>query len=519
MNTKILATYLPQFHKVPENDAWWGNDFTDWIAVKNAEQLVVEQYQPRVPLDENYYDLLDKRVFEWQSNLLHKYQIDGLVFYHYYFANHKKILEKPAENLLRWKEINIPFCFSWANESWVRSWSNLNIPSNRWNPKHDYAHEENGKEILLLQEYGNKKDWKKHFDYLLPFFKDDRYIKVDNKPVFLIWRPEIINVLEQIVDYWQKLAVDSGFEGMYFIATNATKACCDASYFNAPNYLMRYIKPIQKDDGIRNYLYDNFFNLNIDLSKQCEGKNYLGVFPDYDDSPRRGPEGMFVSGCNPEKFKEFFKSSLKYSLEVQNEFLFVNAWNEWGESMYLEPDERYGYKYLQAILDTRKEVEKEDIISVAEEKVLETTVNCCEEPSQLERYKYFWYTYDRWLNYLEQGLSINNFIDYYGYKRIAIYGIGMFARHIIRELPNNTVIYGIDKKAKNNFDSIKSIGFPIMSPDDDLPDVDAVLVTVGYDFESIYNGLKENLDLEVNIHSIEEVFDTLDIILLKGRCE
>ncbi len=224
--------YLPQFHRVPENDEWWGEGFTEWTAVREATTLFDEHEQPRVPLNENYYDLLDKNTMEWQAKLLKKYGVDGFVFYHYYFAHGKKILEKPVENLLEWKDININYCFSWANESWIRSWSKLNIEGNAWSPLKD--NNKSGKQVLLSQEYGNKAIWKDHFDYLLPFFNDERYIKIQNKPVFMIWRPEIIFVLDQMIDYWQELAKKNGFDGIFFISTNVQK-----------NVVMRYFSMSQ----------------------------------------------------------------------------------------------------------------------------------------------------------------------------------------------------------------------------------------------------------------------------------
>ncbi len=127
---------LPQFHRIPENDMWWGEGFTEWTAVKAGEKFFEGQMQPRVPLDGNYYDLLNEQTMRWQADLMRKYDIYGMCFYHYYFKDGRKILEKPAENLLEWKDIEMPFCFSWANETWARSWSNIN-GKNAWSSKFD----------------------------------------------------------------------------------------------------------------------------------------------------------------------------------------------------------------------------------------------------------------------------------------------------------------------------------------------------------------------------------------------
>ena len=132
--TKVYAFYLPQFHRVAENDEWWGEGFTEWTTVKNAQSLFPGHEQPRVPLE--YYNLLDKTTMKKQADLMHRYGVDGMCFYHYYFEHEKKILEKPAENLLNWKDIDMPFCFYWANQSWIRSWSNV-AGGNKWSKIYD----------------------------------------------------------------------------------------------------------------------------------------------------------------------------------------------------------------------------------------------------------------------------------------------------------------------------------------------------------------------------------------------
>lgn len=125
MLMKIFTMYLPQFHRTLENDAWWGEGFTDWVSTKNVAPLFSGHVQPRIPLNSNYYDLTEKETMKWQAELMHQYGIDGMCIYHYWFKDGRKVLEKPAENLLKWKDIDMPFCFYWANESWARSWSNV----------------------------------------------------------------------------------------------------------------------------------------------------------------------------------------------------------------------------------------------------------------------------------------------------------------------------------------------------------------------------------------------------------
>ena len=158
-----FAFYLPQFHETKENNEWWGKGFTEWTHVNGAKSLYKGHRQPIAPLDKNYYDLMNKESVEWQTSLMHQYGVDGLVYYHYYFRG-QKLLEKPAENLLKWTDIDQPFFFCWANHTWYQAINGV-------------------KKVLREQTYGTQEDWDDHFQYLLPFFRDDRYEKIDNKPV------------------------------------------------------------------------------------------------------------------------------------------------------------------------------------------------------------------------------------------------------------------------------------------------------------------------------------------------
>ena len=163
---KIIALYLPQFHEIPENNEWWGKGFTEWTNVKTAKPSFKGQYQPRIPLNNNYYNLTDVRAQEWQAKLAKEYGIYGFCYYHYWFEG-KMLLEKPAEIMLKNLSVDMPFCFCWANHTWLRAWADK---SNR---------------TLIKQTYGTEEDWINHFNYLLPFFKDERYIKEDGKPIMV----------------------------------------------------------------------------------------------------------------------------------------------------------------------------------------------------------------------------------------------------------------------------------------------------------------------------------------------
>ena len=180
---KILALYLPQFHSIPENDKWWGNGYTEWTAVKNAKPLFANHYQPRIPLDNNYYDLSNNsgKTWFWQAELARKFGIYGFCIYHYWFEG-KQLLERPMEILRDHKEMDINYCICWANETWSRNW---------------YAQE---RTVLLEQRYGDESAWIKHFEYLNTFFRDKRYIKIDNKPVINIYHSQEITCLKEMLE-------------------------------------------------------------------------------------------------------------------------------------------------------------------------------------------------------------------------------------------------------------------------------------------------------------------------------
>ena len=199
---KIIAFYLPQFHNIPENDEWWGDGFTEWVNVKKSKPLYEGHYQPRIPLNNNYYNLLDDDVKKWQVDLAKKYGVYGFCYYHYWFSGHM-LLEKPMEQMLMNKEIDLPFCICWANEPWTKAWVG------------------DAKKVLIPQNYGREKEWKEHFDYLLPFLRDPRYITVGDKPLLVLYRPEIVGCLNEMLDYWNKLAIESGFKhGICFAYQN-----------------------------------------------------------------------------------------------------------------------------------------------------------------------------------------------------------------------------------------------------------------------------------------------------------
>ena len=354
---KRFAFYLPQFHEIEENNKWWGNGFTEWVKVKNATPLYRGHLQPKRPLNNNYYNLLDKSTVQWQTELADKYGIDGFVYYHYYF-NGKKLLEKPAENLLNWKDIKQKFFFCWANHSWYRSW-------------------EGTKELLMRQEYGDYKDWKKHFQYLLQFFKDDRYEKKDNKPVLMIFDtkfPEKHNMFK----YWNELSREQGFDGIFIIETsfgvsnqNQFDEYCkniseetDAVFLREPsnslgiykerkvNFMVDlYTRIVKKLKGkgfikfVDRYKGDALLECVINQKIISEKKIYRGLFFEWDNTPRHMERGYVIEPISKSKFMQYMDTI------NEDDYLFINAWNEWAEGMILEPTEENKYKYLEWILE------------------------------------------------------------------------------------------------------------------------------------------------------------------------
>lgn len=198
---RIIALYLPQFHPIPENDGWWGKGFTEWRNVGKAQPLFRGHYQPRVPADLGYYDLRVSEAREAQAEMAKKYGVEGFCYWHYWFGNGKRLLERPFQEVLLSGSPDYPFCLAWANESWK-----------------GFFHGVNGRETLIEQQYGSEDDYKEHFYSLLPAFKDPRYIRVDGKPLFMIYSPLSLPDARSFISLWQKLAYENGIAGVHFVA-------------------------------------------------------------------------------------------------------------------------------------------------------------------------------------------------------------------------------------------------------------------------------------------------------------
>lgn len=348
---QFIAFHLPQYHTFPENDEWWGKGFTEWVNVKNAKAMFAGHNQPRVPLNDNYYNMLSIDTLSEQARLSKEYGIDGFCYYHYWF-NGKKLMEKPVELLLNNKEIEQRFCFCWANEPWTRSWDGKNGC------------------VLIEQNYGGEKEWEEHYQYLLPFFLDDRYIKVDNKPLLVIYRANTIEKYEQMILYLKKRAKESGLSGLYVIEernyyqSKKESEVSDAMiYFepmntlqNGRSFLEKVAQRLKSDflnkknkNAIRYYDYDKVWKRLLKEFQKSGAEVLPGAFVDWDNTPRRKNEGMVFVNGNPEKFGKYFGQLMDIAVSKNRKFAFINAWNEWAEGTYLEPDEKYGFGYLEKI--------------------------------------------------------------------------------------------------------------------------------------------------------------------------
>lgn len=385
---KVIAYYLPQYHEIKENNEWWGKGYTEWDSVKRGRVLTNNQYQPRIPLNNNYYDLSDLNVMRWQVELAKRYGIYGFCVYHYWF-NGKLLLEKPMENYLK-SDISFPFFFCWANENWTNIW------------------EGNLKEIktLIAHNYENKKDWKKHFEYFLPFFKDDRYIKENNKPLLSIYDPVLCkhHTLSKMMKYWNDLAIENGFNGIcYLFQSSRSYTLMGEKDRKMFDYEIEYQPGLidklkdKRVTRIKNFWLNRVssflrkINVSIlDKKVDCEAGDYdvkikedydcvwkeilsiqprgnktlPGAFVDWDNTPRRMKQGKVILGSSPEKFHSYFLQQVGRAAKVYNkDLIFIFAWNEWSEGGYLEPDERYGTKYLEAIksvLEATNELPKQN---------------------------------------------------------------------------------------------------------------------------------------------------------------
>jgi len=343
---KVLALHLPQYHRICENDRWWGEGFTDWVNVKKAKPLFHGHEQPLIPLNHKYYDMTDLGTLKQQFEVSREYGIYGFCYYHYWF-NGKLLLEKPCELLLKHTEIGQKFCFCWANESWARTWDGK---------EHD---------ILIKQEYGGREDWEKHFDYLLNFFQDSRYIKIANKPLLFIYSCNRLKQFDAMIAFWRQRAIENGFDGLYiaeFVNSfnsgqdrHDTDIIVEFEPLCTARYSISNLKKLKrlfcKKTGKIDFLdYDYVWECLLNSNRKYDKKLWRSAFVGFDNSPRKGNKSLIIRGATPEKFKKYLTQMIHSDArDYDDSFMVINAWNEWAEGAILEPCENWGYGYLDAL--------------------------------------------------------------------------------------------------------------------------------------------------------------------------
>jgi len=348
---RLIAIYLPQFHPVPENDAWWGKGFTEWTNVSKAQSLFKGHYQPHLPADLGFYDLRLPEVREAQAELARAHGIEGFCYYHYWFKG-KRLLERPFNEVLASGRPEFPFCLAWANETWSRRWLG----------------EE--RDILMEQTYSEDDDYQ-HAQWLLSAFADPRSIRVNGRPLFLIYRPKHLPNPHKTTDILRSICVKNGVPEPFLLGIDA----------HCPNYDCRLIGfdgTMRFEPQLATLPYfgtdESSFtkfraNLNLgvvnsqlkiydyEFARRCMNQDlpthpyYPSIMVGWDNTARRGRNGIIIVNNTPEKFGAGLAELVQQAQQKPNDdrLIFLNAWNEWAEGNHLEPDCKHGSAYLQSI--------------------------------------------------------------------------------------------------------------------------------------------------------------------------
>lgn len=349
---KLIAFYLPQFHTFKENDEWHGKGFSEWTNVTKAIPQFTGHNQPQLPIDVGFYDLSTDKVMYRQIELAKNYGIYGFCFHYYWFSG-KRLMEKPIFNYLNNKELDLPFCLCFANENWSKNWDG------------------GDKEVLIEQKF-LEDDPKQFAQDIMPFFADERYIKINNKPILVVYKPQLFKkeILKNFADELNKKAKENGLDGVYLIMaktqdieTNPKEFFMDAVVEFPPHIIDRYAKKVIKKTYLNPSFNGRIFDMEGFIKKQeylyeTDYKLYKTVFPSWDNTARKAYTGASVFEISPELYKKWLKDCINWTKEKNNkdeQFIFINAWNEWAEGAHLEPDQKYGYAYLQATKEVLEE--------------------------------------------------------------------------------------------------------------------------------------------------------------------
>jgi lipopolysaccharide biosynthesis protein len=352
---RAIAFYLPQFHPIPENDAWWGNGFTEWTNVTRARPLFHGHAQPHLPTDLGFYDLRLPESRQDQADLARNSGIEGFCYWHYWF-NGKRLLDRPFNEVLTSGEPDFPFCLAWANETWSRRW--LGEP----------------KDVLMEQTYSESDDLN-HIRWLMRAFEDDRYVTIDGRPAFLIYRPSDLPNARKTTDLFRRQCRSSGISEPYLIGINGHSVRMDSRKlgFDAtlhftpqlgilpdafedgplPSKLRRNLQFDVRSDSLKIYDYKESLRAMLALRDQLKYPTIPSICVGWDNTPRRAEKAIILIHSDP----EFFQQELRSLIDEQaakpfaERLVFINAWNEWAEGNHLEPDITHGHGFLEA---TRK---------------------------------------------------------------------------------------------------------------------------------------------------------------------
>jgi hypothetical protein len=364
-NARLIAYYLPQFHPIPENDLWWEKGFTEWTNVTRAKPLFRDHYQPQLPSELGFYDLRIPEAREAQAALAREYGIEGFCYWHYWFAG-DRLLERPFQEVLESGKPDFPFCLGWANENW----NGLLFAGG------------DEKKLLKEQTYPGRPDHKRHFDYLLKAFRDHRYIRVDGKPLIVIYRPLKMPDVLPMLNYWRELAVEAGLGDIYVIATldyheikwDAKGHGFDAVTVFPMGKIITAGQPCLWTTKLKNFLRDrkprrihhyvdqkypglervyNYEEIRPFLlcNNKFDVPYHPMILPNWDTTPRYQRKAIILHNSTPEAFREHLRDVLQQtaSQPQKEKIIFVKSWNEWAEGNYMEPDQRFGRAYLEVL--------------------------------------------------------------------------------------------------------------------------------------------------------------------------
>ena len=356
---KAIAFHLPQFHPIPENDRWWGKGFTEWINVAKARPQFKGHYQPHLPADLGFYDLRLAESREAQAALAEEYGIYGFCYYHYWFNGHR-LLERPVDEVISTGRPSAPFCLCWANENWTRRWDGMES------------------EILIQQVYSDSDD-EEHIRHLIPVFRDPRYIKVDGKPVFLVYRANRLPDSLRTTEIWRREAERAGLQGLFLVRVESLPELAGDPRPFGFDAALEFQPRWQLLAGLRTYRtkwwhrrrlgtgeagYDRFevceYDRFVQAAMAMPQPSYpliRGVCAGFDNTARREKGGIILKDSTPQSYGRWLSSvvrasrSQKLANTAEAQFVFINAWNEWAEGNHLEPCQKWGRAYLEATRD------------------------------------------------------------------------------------------------------------------------------------------------------------------------